>query len=106
MTFVHEIAFTGASGAAASALRWFDAELAQALSGLANLSALDLYRPVGGTHDPYNKDEGPPLLIAVAEFPSRDALETAAAALERDLAHMPTWHRRVSHCHGTVLLSG
>jgi hypothetical protein len=89
MPFIYEIAFTDMSGAAEPALPWFGAELVEALSSLPSLSALDLYRPVGGTHDPYNKDEGPPLLIAVAEFQTRNALDASAAALERALANFP-----------------
>jgi hypothetical protein len=89
MSFVYEIAFRTAPGAAEPASHWFNAELVGALCNLANLAALDVYRPVGGTHDPYNKDEGPPLLIAVPEFQTRNALDGATAALERMLAHMP-----------------
>jgi hypothetical protein len=90
MPFIYEIAFTDMSGAAEPALPWFGAELVKALSSLPSLSALDLYRPVAGTHDPYNKDEGPPLLIAVAEFQTRNALDAAAAALERAPANFPS----------------
>jgi len=89
MSFVYEIAFRTAPGVAEPSSRWFDADLVQALCSLANLAALDVYRPVDGTHDPYNKDEGPPLLIAVAEFQTRNALDGATAALERTLSHMP-----------------
>jgi len=89
MSFIHEIAFRTSPGVTEPAPPWFDAELVLALRNLADLSALDLYRPVGGTHDPYNKDEGPPLLIAVTEFRSRDALEAATPAVERTLAQFP-----------------
>src|SRR6516165_9597577 len=77
MSFIHEIAFRTSPGVTEPAPPWFDAELVLALRNLADLSALDLYRPVGGTHDPYNKDEGPPLLIALTDFRSRAAPDAA-----------------------------
>jgi hypothetical protein len=86
MAFVYEIAFTGAPDATEPARRLFDGGQVRTLSGL---SALDLYRPAGGTHDPYNKDEGPPLLIAVADFQARDALEPATAVFEQVLGRLP-----------------
>jgi hypothetical protein len=89
MAFVYELALSGAATEAASANAWFDAGPAQAWARIAGLSALDLYRPVGGTDDPYNKDDGPPLLIAVAQFASREALEAAAPRLDLPLAGLP-----------------
>jgi uncharacterized protein (TIGR02118 family) len=89
MSFVYELALTGVATEAASAQAWFDVGPAQAWSRIANLSSLDLYRPVEGTDDPYNKDDGPPLLIAVAEFASADALKAAAARLDLSLAGLP-----------------
>jgi hypothetical protein len=89
MPFVFELALTGAATEAGSAQAWFDAGPAQAWPKIANLSALDVYRPVEGTQDPYNKDDGPPLLIAVAEFPTAAALAAATPALDKTLAGLP-----------------
>jgi hypothetical protein len=89
MPFVYELALSGAATEAASATAWFEAGPAQAWGRIAGLSALDVYRPVEGTEDPYNKDDGPPLLIAVAEFASAGALEAAAPQLELSLAGLP-----------------
>jgi hypothetical protein len=89
MPFVYELALSGAATEAASATAWFEAGPAQAWARIAGLSALDVYRPVEGTEDPYNKDDGPPLLIAVAEFASAGALEAAAPQLELSLAGLP-----------------
>jgi hypothetical protein len=89
MTFVYEIVLTGAAASADQVRAWFDAQPAPMLTRLPGLSSLDLYRSVDGTDDPYNKDEGPPLLLAVAEFQTRDALSGATAALEQALAHVP-----------------
>jgi hypothetical protein len=89
MPFVYELALSGAATEAATAAAWFDAGPAEAWMRIRGLSALDLYRPVEGTEDPYNKDDGPPLLIAVAEFASSDALAAAAPQLELPLAGLP-----------------
>jgi uncharacterized protein (TIGR02118 family) len=89
MTFVYEIVLTGAAASADQVRAWFDAQPAPMLKRLPGLSALDLYRAVDGTDDPYNKDEGPPLLLAVAEFQTHDALSGAAMALEQALARLP-----------------
>jgi hypothetical protein len=89
MAFVYELALSGAASEAASATAWFDAGLAQAWARIAGLSALDVYRPVEGTEDPYNKDDGPPVLIAVAEFANAAALAAAAPQLELSLAGLP-----------------
>jgi uncharacterized protein (TIGR02118 family) len=89
MAFVHEVVLTGAPAMAEAASAWFATRAAPRWRDLAGVSALDLYRPVDGTHDPYNKDEGPPLLIVVVEFPTREALISAAPALERELDHLP-----------------
>jgi hypothetical protein len=89
MPFVYELALSGAATEAASAAAWFDAGPAQAWARIAGLSALDVYRPVEGTEDPYNKDDGPPLLIAVVEFASAEAMEAAAPQLELSLAGLP-----------------
>jgi hypothetical protein len=90
MTFVHEIALTGLQTRQAAALTWLDATRAQRWAPLPGRSALDVYRPVGGTRDPYNKDEGPPLLIVMAEFQSIDACNAAVPALEQALANLPS----------------
>ena len=89
MAFVYEFALSGAETEAASAMAWFDAGPAQAWAKIAGLSALDVYRPIEGTEDPYNKDDGPPLLIAVAEFASVEVLQAAAPGLDLGLAGLP-----------------
>jgi hypothetical protein len=89
MPFVYELALSGAAAEAASAAAWFDAGPAEAWARIAGLSALDVYRPVAGTEDPYNKDDGPPLLIAIAEFASAEALAGAAPRLDLSLASLP-----------------
>jgi uncharacterized protein (TIGR02118 family) len=89
MAFVHEIALTGPLAMTEAASAWFDTNAVRRWCELAGVSALDLYRPAHGIRDPYNKDEGPPLLIVVAEFPTRDGLTGAMPALERELAHVP-----------------
>ena len=89
MPFVYELALTGAVTETGSANAWFDAGPAQAWARIPTLSALDVYRPAEGTDDPYNKDEGPPLLIAVAEFASADALVAATPMLDQSLAGLP-----------------
>lgn len=89
MSFVHEIALTGDMAQVEPARAWFRAGPAAFLAKLPGLSACDLYRPVDGTHDPYNKDEGPPPLIVLAEFQSRDDLTAAVPAFEQGLAQLP-----------------
>ena len=89
MPFVYEFALSGAPTEAATAKAWFDAGPAQAWARIAGLAALDVYRPAEGTEDPYNKDDGPPLLIAVAAFASADGLAAAAPRLELSLAGLP-----------------
>jgi uncharacterized protein (TIGR02118 family) len=92
MAFVHEIALTGAPAMAQASSKWF-ANAADRWCELAGISALDCYRPVDGIHDPYNRDEGPPLLLVVAEFHIRAALSSAVPALARELAHVPAGTR-------------
>ena len=106
MAFVCELALSGAAIEAASAAAWFDAGPAQAWAKIAGLSALDVYRPAEGPEDPYNKDDGPPLLIAVAEFASAQALEAAAPQLDLGLAGLPLATRATSHSDGAQVLSG
>jgi hypothetical protein len=89
MPFVYEFALSGAATEAASATAWFDAGPVQAWGRIAGLSALDVYHPAEGTDDPYNKDDGPPLLIAVAEFASAETLQAAAPRLDLSLAGLP-----------------
>jgi uncharacterized protein (TIGR02118 family) len=92
MAFVHEIALTGSPAMADAASAWF-ANAALRWGDLTAVSALDCYRPVAGIHDPYNRDEGPPLLLVVAEFQTRDALTSAVPALVRELVHVPAGTR-------------
>jgi hypothetical protein len=89
MSLVCEIAVTGNESQADDARGWLDHGIGAVKAGRADLMTLDVYRPVGGTHDPYNKDEGPPLLIAVAEFDTIDALREGAFALEQGFAKLP-----------------
>ena len=89
MSFVYEIALTGDQAHSDRVKTWLGSGLARANMTIPGLSALDVYRPVAGTRDPYNKDESPPLLIVVAEFQAVDALRPAAPALEQGLAILP-----------------
>ena len=89
MPFVYELALTGAATQAGSAYAWFDAGLAEAWARIPSLSALDVYRPVEGSEDPYNKDDRPPLLIAVAELASAEALSAATPRLDQRLVSLP-----------------
>jgi hypothetical protein len=89
MSFVVEIALTGGLEMIEPVQAWLAAGATQAWREQRGLSALDVYRPVGGTHDPYNKDERPPLLILVAEFQTVDGLTAAVPTLEQGLAKLP-----------------
>jgi hypothetical protein len=89
MPFVYELVLTGAATEAGSANAWFDAGPAEAWARIPSLSTLDVYRPVEGSEDPYNKDDRPPLLIAVAAFASAEALTAAAPRLDQSLAALP-----------------
>ena len=89
MAFVHEIALTGPPATTEALSAWVAANAVPRWCEQAGVSALDLYRPLDGVHDPYNKDKGPPLLIVVAEFQTRDALISATPGLERELGHLP-----------------
>jgi hypothetical protein len=89
MPFVYELALTGAATETGSANAWFDVGPSQAWARIPSLSALDVYRPVAGTEDPYNKDDAPPLLIAVAAFANADALAAATPMLDQSLGGLP-----------------
>ena len=89
MSLVHEIALAGSQTDEAAAMNLLDVLRAERWAQQAP-SALDIYRPVGGTQDPYNKDEGPPLLIIMAEFHSIDACNAAVPVLEQALADLPS----------------
>src|SRR5262245_41098026 len=89
MSFVYEIALTGAQSQSDEARGWLSSALAETSARHAGLRTLDAYRPADGTHDPYNKDEGPPLLIVIAEFETVEALRDGAEALAQGLAHLP-----------------
>jgi hypothetical protein len=89
MSFVAEIALTGGFEMTEPVQAWLTAGATQTCREQRGISALDVYRPAGGTHDPYNKDEGPPLVIVVVEFQVIDALKAAVPALEQALAQLP-----------------
>jgi uncharacterized protein (TIGR02118 family) len=89
MSFIAEIALTGGLELTESVQAWLTAVSSQAWPAQRGLSALDIYRPVGGTQDPYNKDERPPLVILVVEFQAVDALGAAVPVLEQGLAKLP-----------------
>src|SRR5262245_66149475 len=89
MSFVYEIALTGPQPQADKARGWSRGALAEASARHAAPMTLDVYRPADGTHDPYNKDEGPPLLIVIAEFETLEDLRDGAEALVKGLAHLP-----------------
>ena len=89
MSFIAEIALTGGYEMTEPVQGWLTTGATQAWPGQRGCSVLDVYRPAGGTHDPYNKDEGPPLLILVAEFQTIDSLTAAVPAFERGLAKLP-----------------
>jgi hypothetical protein len=73
--FVYEIACTGDRASAYAVLGWVNREAAPAWTTLPGLSAVDIYEPIaGGTHDPYVNDGEGPLLMAMLQFPAREAL--------------------------------
>ena len=76
MDWVFELVCTGGADRAEEAHAWSEAAVPH-WTRLPGLAALDLYRPVAGTHDPFN-DGGPgPLFIAMLAFRSRAALAAA-----------------------------
>ncbi len=79
MDWVFELVCTGPAGRAAEARAWSDAAAPHWVR-LPGLAALDLYRPVDGTHDPFNDDGPGPLFIAMLAFPSRAALAEAVGS--------------------------
>jgi len=83
--FVYEIACTGDRAHQGTARSWFESDAAPACRALPGLSALDVYEPLtGGTHDPFVDDGPGPLLLAMLQFRTLDALAKALAG--RDVA--------------------
>jgi hypothetical protein len=90
MAFVLEISCTGAAALSAVVSDWFQAGPARTWGQLAGLSALDLYvMQVDDAHDPFNNDKVGPLLIAMPEFESFDAVLSARVAIEQSLSRLP-----------------
>jgi uncharacterized protein (TIGR02118 family) len=91
MDWVYEIACAGDTGHASDARTWLDAAI-PTWKALPGLSALDLYRPIGGgAHDPFNDDGPGPLFIAMLAFASRETLGQAITRTEfgRSLGDRP-----------------
>lgn len=79
--FVYEIACTGDQGAKYAVQSWLNQAATPAWSVLPGLCAVDIYEPVrGGTHDPFNDDGPGPLLMAMLQFATIDALTGALRA--------------------------
>jgi hypothetical protein len=76
--WVFELVCTGAANRENDARAWSETA-SQAWKALPGLAALDIYRPTaGGTHDPFNNNDGPgPLFIAMLAFPARELLARA-----------------------------
>ncbi len=75
--WVFEVGCTGAAEHGSAARDWAG-EWARNLEGLAGMTALDLYTPsADNAHDPFNKDAGAPLFIAMLAFRTREALGAA-----------------------------
>jgi uncharacterized protein (TIGR02118 family) len=90
--YVYEIACSGGPEQEAAVQAWADRDAAPIWTALPGLSAVDLYQPVrGGTHDPFNSDGPGPLLMAMLQFPTRQALAGALAQprFQRSLSDMP-----------------
>lgn len=90
MAWVLEIACNGSSALSAAVSAWFRAGPAKSWAELPGLSALDTYVMVeNGAHDPFNNDKVGPLLIAMPEFGSVEALTSACGAIEQGLSQLP-----------------
>ena len=73
--FVYEISCTGDRSRSEAVRRWFESHAAGAWSMLPRLSALDVYEVVeSGARDPFVNDRAGPLLQAMLQFPTADAL--------------------------------
>jgi uncharacterized protein (TIGR02118 family) len=90
--YVYEIACSGGPEQEGAVQAWADRDAAPIWAALPGLSAVDLYQPVrGGTHDPFNSDGPGPLLMAMLQFPTREAMASALAQprFQRSLSDMP-----------------
>lgn len=78
--FVYEVAVTGDRSRRDAVLAWFDTVAAPAWTALPSVAAVDAYLTVtGGTHDPYVDDGIGPLLLAMLQFATADAMSRALA---------------------------
>ena len=92
MDWVCEVACRGAPDRGEAAINWFIAG-ARGWAAVPGLTTIDLYSPVqDGAHDPFNNDGAGPLFVAIAAFPTRDALHSAmeTSPLAQSLATAPS----------------
>ena len=91
--FVFEVAVTGERSRQDAVRTWFDTVAAPAWTALPGLSAVDAYVMVAdGTHDPFVDDGAGPLLLAMLQFPTAQAMTHALAtpSLAASLERRPT----------------
>ena len=80
--FVYEICCTGGRAARGAVHAWFEDTAAPAWLGLPGLTGLDSYAVTEDrTHDPFVNDGPGPLLIAMLQFPTAEALSRGVAGL-------------------------
>jgi len=87
---VYEISCIGDRGKHDAVRRWFETRAASTWTRLPGLSALDIYKPAeSGAHDPFVSDGPGPLLQAILQFPSAEALSRGIGdrAFAESLAH-------------------
>jgi len=76
--FIYEIACTGHRAGEDAVRAWVTGDAGPAWAALPGLSAVDVYEMVPtGTHDPFVNDGAGPLLLAMLQFPTIEALAGA-----------------------------
>ncbi len=88
--FVYEICCTGERSAHDAVHAWFDRVAAPACLALPGLAGLDVYAVTEDrAHDPFVDDGPGPLLIAMLQFPTAEALSRGIAGLAGSLSGRP-----------------
>ena len=98
--FVYEIACSGDRAAKDAVRAWVNRDAGPAWGALPGLSAVDVYEMVPtGTHDPFVNDGPGPLLLAMLQFPTIEALAGALShqRFKQSLAGRPASARFHRH---------